>query len=199
MGAGGRSLAEMLRSYLEMKCPLTQCEWTVFDKNLVELAMKEHQLPARFAKFIPEDRVSEIQACVGELLGLHPSLWQLNKDVYETIIHLGGLGGAILVGRGGNLITKSLNNGFHIRLIGSPEQKIERVVKYYNIPYSEAKQFVKRQDSARRKWVKDHFNVDVEDPENYDVVINTDRMPIEDAAKMVSTLIRKRYPAGIGA
>jgi|GEM_PF-2962293 len=65
-GAGGHSLSELLYGYLDMKCPLPESDWTVFDKDLVQAAMEEHGLPQRFGKYLAEKRVSEIKSLIGD-------------------------------------------------------------------------------------------------------------------------------------
>lgn len=198
-GAGGRSLGQMLQAYLDMKCGLPYGDWTVFDRNLVETAMKEHGLPKRFARYLPERRVSELSAIVGELLGLHPPLWELNQHVYETLIHLANIGGVILIGRGAHIVTRKLRNGLHLRLVGSLEARAKRAALYYKMPLSQARNFVEREDKARRSWVKDNFNEDIDDPSCYDLTINSDSLSMEDVASLVGCFMKKRFPQLPGA
>lgn len=194
-GAGGRSLGKMLQAYLDMKCSLSEGDWTVFDRNLVETAMKEHGLPRRFAQYVPESRVSELSAIVGELLGLHPPLWELNQHVYETLIHLANLGGVILVGRGAHVVTRRLRTGLHLRLVGSVENRAKRAALYYKMSLAQARTFVEHEDKARRLWVKDNFNEEIDDTTKYDLTLNTDSLSMEDAASMVGCFLKKHFPA----
>lgn len=99
-GAGARTLGQRLQRLLDADMPLVENQWTLFDRDLVQTAMREHGLPERFARYLPEAHVSEIGSLISELLGLHPPIWELNQDVFETLIHLANLGGVILVGRG---------------------------------------------------------------------------------------------------
>ena len=192
--AGGRSLGKMLQAYLDMRCSLPEGDWTLFDRNLVETSMKEHGLPRRFAKYLPESRVSELSAIVGELLGLHPPLWELNQHVYETLIHLANIGGVILVGRGAHIVTRKLKYGFHLRLVGSLENRAKRAALFYKMALPQAQNFVEHEDKARRLWVKDNFNEDIDNPTRYHLTINTDNLSMEDAASMVGSYLQKRYP-----
>ena len=83
--------------------------------------MEDHDLPERVARFMPEDRASEISDTMEELFGLHPPSWLLVRKVTETILHLAELGNVILIGRGAAVITANLDHVFHVRLIGSLE------------------------------------------------------------------------------
>ena len=194
-GARGHSLSELLHGYLDMKWPLPESDWTVFDKDLVQAAMEEHGLPQRFGKYLAEKRVSEIKSLIGELTGLHPPLWDLNQLVFESLLHLGHIGGVILIGRGSHIITRKLHNGLHLRLVGSLEQRVKRVVDYRQIPANEAKSLIKKEDRARRLWIKDNFNEAIDDPLAYDLTINTDTLSVEDVASLVGCFITKRHAA----
>ena len=194
-GAGGHTLSKMLQGYLDMKWPLPKSDWTVFDKDLVQSAMKEHGLPQRFAKYLPEKRISEITSLIGELAGLHPPLWDLNQLVFESLLHLGNIGGVVLIGRGSHIVTRRLHNGLHLRLVGGMDQRVKRVVDYHKIPVKEAKSFIKKEDRARRLWIKDNFNEAIDDPLAYHLTINTDKLSMEDVASLVGCFIKKRHPA----
>src|ERR1041385_5918223 len=109
-GAGGVPIAEHLAEYLQSHGPKPQRPWTVFDKNLVEQVLKDHDLPQEIARYMPEDRISQILDMVEEVLGLHPASWTLLHQTTETILHLAELGNVIMVGRAANVITAQLDN-----------------------------------------------------------------------------------------
>lgn len=122
-GSGAHSVAEKLAVLLQAQTPKDACPWTVFDKNLVDKVVQEHDLPERVARFMPEDRTSAISDTMEELFGLHPPSWLLVRKVTETVLHLAELGNVILIGRGGALVTASLSHVFHVRLVGSLKRR----------------------------------------------------------------------------
>ena len=196
-GAGARSLGRQLQGMLETIWPLHENEWTVFDRNLVQTAMREHGLPERFARYLPEGHVSEIGSIIGELLGLHPPIWELNQDVFETLIHLANLGGVILVGRGSHVVTRKLPHGFHLRLVAREETRVKRAAEFYKISKKEAVDFIQYEDKARGIWVKENFDEDINDPSCYDLCINTDRISVEDAAILVVEEMKRKFPVPV--
>ena len=78
-GSGGSAVAKELAKYLQVHVPNGACPWTVFDRNLVEKVLEDHHLPARLARFMPENRVSEIEDFLDELLGVHPKSLRFRK------------------------------------------------------------------------------------------------------------------------
>jgi len=66
-GSGGSAVAKELAKYLQAHVPNGACPWTVFDRDLVERVLEDHHMPARLARFMPENRVSEIEDLLDEL------------------------------------------------------------------------------------------------------------------------------------
>src|SRR5262245_23097114 len=121
-GSRGYEVAETLAKYLQARTA-SEVPWTVFDRNLVERVLADHHLPGQLARFMPEDRHSEIENILGDVLGVHPPSPSLVAKTTETILHLAELGNVILLGRGANIITSRLSYVFHVRLIGSLERR----------------------------------------------------------------------------
>src|SRR5581483_7758819 len=72
-GAGGSAVAHALVERLEAE----HGQWAVYSANLMDEMLLSAGLPPRLARFLPEDRISEIEATIGEIIGLHPNLWTL--------------------------------------------------------------------------------------------------------------------------
>lgn len=194
-GAGGTVVAHGLAKRLQEMAPPGSAPWTVFDKNLVQKMLEEHNLPSRLAQFIPEDRVSGIQDAVEELLGLHPPSWSLLRQMTETVLHLAELGHVILLGRGANVITAHLPHVLQVRLTGSPERRARRVMEVHKIGAKAAAAFLKKQDAARKRFLRRNFHRDPDDPLLYHVVLNTDLVGFEEAVDVIAGLVRVRYRA----
>lgn len=191
-GSGAWLVAEKLAEYLQKHAPAEGCRWTVFDKELVEKVLEDHNLPRKLAQFMPEDRVSAIEDMMQEVLGLHPPSWTLATQTTETILKLAELGNVILIGRGANVITAKLPHVFHVRLVGSLERRVARVQELTKLDHKAALEFIEKADRGRHRYLKEHFNAEVEDPLWYDFVINTDRIACDDAAWIIGEAMLKR-------
>ena len=73
-GAGAVTVAGLLAERLQKG---TSAKWAVFDRNLVERVIEDHEMPVRMRRFLPEDSQSAIASAVEEIFGLHPSVWTL--------------------------------------------------------------------------------------------------------------------------
>lgn len=189
-GAGGHSVAARLAERLNLQSPPEACPWTVFDKNLVEKVLEEHHLPGRLARFMPEDRISEMADTMDELFGLHPPSWTLVRQTADTILHLAELGNVILLGRGAHVITRRLDFMLHVRLVGALENRVRNVQQTEGLEAKAAQDWVNRQDLGRRRYLKKYFNCDIEDPLLYHLVINTDLVPYDEAARLIAEAVQ---------
>ncbi|MEO6002523.1 MAG: cytidylate kinase family protein [Opitutus sp.] len=186
-GSGGSSLARILNATSE-----SNESWHVYEGNLTVQMLQQNRLPSRLARYLPEDRIAEPDASIGEMIGLHPNLWELVQKTNQTVRQLAGAGHVILVGRGANFATADLVGGFHVRLIASVEHRASYLARRYGISESEARAHNDRCDAARRRYVRATFNTDVTDPAAYHLTINTGQITLTDAAQLIWSQLRAR-------
>jgi len=191
-GAGATSLGQQLVPLLNQELDEGANGWVFLDKDLLTQALLHHQLPAQLADYLPEDRISETKAAIGELMGLHPSLWQLEEQIAAAILQLAHVGRVIFAGRGSHHITRSVPGGLHLRLIASLDQRVTRMASALLCTRDEALALIEKNDLARRRYVRAHFDQDLEDSHHYDLVINTDRLQPAAAARIVVTALHER-------
>jgi cytidylate kinase len=86
-------------------------------------------------------------------------------------------------------------HGLHVRLVSPVEARARYLAQLYNISEAEARVYNARCDAARRRYVKAYFDTDVAAPTAYDLVINTGRVSLEEAARLICAHVRVRVPA----
>lgn len=187
-GSGGRTVASQLAEYLAPHAPYG-CHWTIFDHELIKKVLEDHGLPARLAEFLPESSKPRLREMMSTLRGKLPSTTKLIEQTVETIWHLAEGGYVILVGRAANVVTARLPNVFHVRLVGSLENRIERVEEVYDFDRRAAEEYIRTQDTAKRNYLKEYFGQDIDDAQLYHLVINTDRIPYGETAKLIADAV----------
>ena len=190
-GSGAVTLAGGLAEYLNKETRVKERPWEVFDKTLIRQVLGDHDLPERLERYMPEDSPKHVKDALGDMLGLHPPNWELVRYTGETIYRLAKKGKCILVGRGANIITRDLPNAFHLRLIGSLEQRLIHCQDYYGIDKAEAGELIKKQDRARRRYLLAYYDIEIDDPTNYHLVINMDRYTRQALVRFVGDLVSK--------
>jgi cytidylate kinase len=138
---------------------------------------------------MPEDRISAISDTMEELFGLHPPSWLLVRKVTETVLHLAELGNVIVIGRGGAVVTANLSHVLHVRLVGSLEKRVKRLQELRPVNRDAALQLIQQEDRGHERYLKKHFNRDINDPLLYDLVINTDRVTYDEAARLIADAV----------
>ncbi len=197
-GAGGHIVASELADYLKTHSA-THHEWTVFDQNLVEKVLEDHRVQKRFAGYMEESHKSMLRDSVEEWMGLHPSTWTMVQQTNATILRLAQLGHVILVGRGGVVITRKLKNVYHVRLVASLESRIAYGQKYYGLDRKASLDFIKKRDAGRKRYLKDNFDADIDDPLLYHITINTDLVTYDETVRLIGDEVIKRFALGAGA
>lgn len=187
-GAGGRSVANKLADILNEKPQ--SAPWTVFDKNIVDVVLKEHDLPDRLSQYMTESAAGSVEDFVGELLGLHPATDTLVKKTNKTIVALAKMGNTIIVGRGGNYLTRGLKSGFHARLVASVDVRCKRIQDLHKGSERAAKELVEQTDADRKEYMREYFDENIDDVLSYDCVINTTWISYDDAARMIADRIK---------
>jgi cytidylate kinase len=187
-GCGAAIVAERLADYLQQKVGDNR-SWEVFDRNLMDKVLEDHDLPVCLAQFMPEDRVSQIENILADVFDVHPPVQTMVYQSTETILKLADLGNVILIGRGGNMITARLRHVLHVRLVAPLEMRVEHAHEYYNLTEHEAHKFCLSQDRARERYLKKYFNADINNPMFYHLVINTGLVGYDVAAKLIGEAV----------
>ena len=105
--------------------------------------LEDHKLPLQLEQFMTEDVRLPIEDIVEEVLGLHPPAWSLVRDTTKTILRLAALGHAVVVGRGGNIVTARLPNVFHVRLVAPYLTRVHFEAEKYHLTNAEAAKLVR--------------------------------------------------------
>ena len=77
-------------------------------------------------------------------------------------------------------------------IYNSEEDKINRVVKYYNISKNDAKKEIDKINKLRENHYKYYTESNWKDANNYDIMINSDVIGIERAAELICNLIKNK-------
>lgn len=195
-GAGAHALAEKLIDRLNQE--QHDVPWALFDDNLVQQVLRDHDLPSELERYMREDSVAEVSEFIEVSLGLHPHTDALVSKINATIIALARMGHVVIVGRGGHVLTRALRGGLHLRLISEFERRRDYIAEVYGLDPRVAGERITALDAGRRAYVKRHFNADVTDARTYDLVVNTATQSLDDVACMVAArLVPVSVQAGI--
>jgi len=117
------------------------------------------------------------------------------RHLTKVIGAIGEQGGALIIGRGANLILPP-DETLRVRFIAPLETRIRNMSQEAGIDEQEARKQILLKDAERRDSVKRNFKVDIEDPAYYDLVINTEFLEAEQIVGILgSSLKYKKIPS----
>ena len=190
--AAAEEISEILMDLLKPRTKNPDLQWAIFDKNLIEKVIEDHNLPEKISDYITEEKHSFLNSIMNELFGIHPSPLTLVQKTAKTILQIAQMGNCIIVGRAANIITRNLENTYHIRIIAPLKKRIEQVRMYFDFSEDEAKKFIEKEDEKRREYVKHYFHKNIDDSSIYDLVINTERQTLDETAQIIAYAVMKK-------
>jgi len=108
-GSGASTIVKLVAQRLDHDRPGDPpFPWTVFDRNLVTMILKDHDLFKENRGIHAEDSRFRISEAFEYLLGLHPPGWTLREYTKQTIRKLASNGNVILLGRAAPIITANM-------------------------------------------------------------------------------------------
>jgi cytidylate kinase len=190
-GAYGTTIAEMLAEYLSKRERRRDAVWAIFDKELIKKVIDDNKFPGKYEQYFSEYAMPAIQDIMEDLLRVHPPHETLVRKMSETILKLSSLGYVIILGSGGNIITQKIPNGIHVRLICSLDKRVVHMKEVLGISEKEARDHVIKEDRAREDYIKKYFHKNIEEVSLYDIVINMDTVPLDDAVRIIGEMVLK--------
>lgn len=182
-GAEAFPLAETLQGLLEKK---TGDSWTIFDKGLIEKISRETSLSENLLT-----NMGDASKAFDALVTMIPGL-STHSDAYQVlaryVIRIAMDGNAILIGRGGAILTQHLPNCFHFRLVAPLEYRTRSVQQRLNITYEEAKSLVVENQNTRERFIENLLNVSISDTRFYHAVINSSKSNSSNIARGILCL-----------
>jgi cytidylate kinase len=125
--------------------------------------------------------------------GAYLPTWEMPLD---NIQYLAGLefvikrlasGSSIVVrGRGSQFILKDYPGALHILVVAPLALRIKRIMESSAIKETEARKEIEHSDSSHREFARRYFHASLEDPVNYDLVINTEHFSVDDATGLIA-------------
>lgn len=184
-GAGGLTVGTLLRDRLQAEDKQARSPWLWFDRDLLAKVVEQHHLPKVVAHTMDQSHYHGLLKWIDDMVGQYPSWSTLVRKTNETIVFLARLGNVILVGRGANILTRDLQGGLHVRLIGSKAKRTAHIMDYFKLTRLEAEKYIAREERGRSMYVKDIFGADIQDAHGYDLTINTDHVGYDEAVTIV--------------
>jgi len=181
-GSGGNILAERLSE---------QLDFDLFYQHFIHSMAESAHVSVRLLETLDEKGVSVLEEWIDSLVDKH-HLWpdRYLQHLMKILGTIGKHGRAVIVGRGANFLLPP-EKRLSVRVIAPLEVRIKNVAREYNVSVEDAKTRILKTESDRKAFIKKYYNGDIKNPLNYDLIINTGTLSIDDGANAVKgALIR---------
>ena len=129
-----------------------------------------------------------------DLLGLRPSSESRQHfltSISEVMHELAAQGDCVFVGRAGQMILRDYPGVLHVKVIAPARLRIERIAAVQGIDLEAANAQVLASDRSRRNYLKRYYQARWDDPELYDLIVNTSRLAPGDAACLICQAMKQ--------
>lgn len=124
-----------------------------------------------------------VPALLERLFSNKPKIYldRLQSVIYEVAKK----GNVVFFGRGGKFLLHSFDCALHILVTGSMEKRIQRVMEENRAGREVAEKMISHSDHDKRAFIRFAYDEDMLNPRLYDLVLNTDKLSIDSAVKMI--------------
>ena len=196
--SGGSDIAQLVARALG---------WTVIDNEFVDEVARRAGLPAaevaqrdERAPGLLERLARTLAVASPELFITGPSLPQVERDE-ATIVQLteriireaAAEGRVVLVGRGAQAILARHPDALHVYVVGAKPWRLQQAVERLGVDPAKVEKTLEETDRRRDQYVRTNYGRTRQEPVNYDLVVNAERLGFEGAAALVVAEARRRW------
>jgi cytidylate kinase len=171
--------------------------WHLYDKEIVnEIANNSHVREELVRKLDEKFQNLAYQMIISSILDMfrmpestHFGSEDYHESLLKTLAAIAAHGNAVLVGRGSNFALQWTEHGIHVRIVGSFDVRLGRIIESSHVHPEEARRHLQEADSERREFIKYHYKQDYDDVHFYHAVFNTDQLTVEQVVDSIYSLV----------
>jgi cytidylate kinase len=114
-----------------------------------------------------------------------PASDELRGLIRSVIEETAAAGSAVIVAHAASLALAGRDDVLRVLVTASAQTRAQRLASTPGIDEKQAARAIKQSDAGRADYIKRFYSVNAELPTHYDLVINTDRLTPEDAARLI--------------
>ena len=181
-GSGGRYIGKLVSEKLGIK---------LYDKELIEKMSANTGLSEQYIEENEQKRTILDNFNNGYYAGLNNSD-ELFVQESNLIKEIANNGSCVIIGRCADFILKENKNVIKIFISSSMEDKINRATKYYGMEEDKAEKEILKINKLRANHYKYYTERNWNDPENYDICINSDSIGIEKSVEIICNMVNNK-------
>ncbi len=173
-GSGGDEIAELVASQAGLR---------LADRLIVEQMAQRTGVPLAAVQLFDDTIPGAVESLLAEWQSSLSHMAYLRRLVH-TLLSLEHQDNVVMVGRGAAFVLQNPGT-FHARIIAPLPCRVARLVDSEGVSPLLAERHLRRSDEDRQRFVRQSFGADIDNPEHYDLMLNTAEMSSEAAAEMI--------------
>ena len=114
-----------------------------------------------------------------------PASDELRRSIRSAIEDTASAGSVVIVSHAASLALAAREDVLRVLITASPKTRQERLAASLGVDEKEAARAVNRSDAGRADYIKRFYGIGSELPTHYDLVISTDRLTPDAAARLI--------------
>ena len=187
-GSGGRTIGKQLAEKLG---------WKYYDKELVKQVAEETGFDPAYIEDVGEysthknalSYLFSSPGVPGVMKGMSAAdfLWVMQRSV---ILKLADEEPCVIVGRCADYVLRDREDAFHVFVHAPAAYKADRIVRLYGESDKSPEARLKEKDKRRRNNYKHYTNQEWGVAQNYDLTLNTGKIPIEKCVEIIAEMVK---------
>lgn len=124
---------------------------------------------------------------------------EIYRDILERVVYqVASEGQGVIVGHGSQVLLREFSCAFHVRVHAGVSSRIQRLQERQGLTQEAADRLVRKMDDQHEGFFRYAFQLDMESPDLYDLVINTEKMLPDTAATVIAQAARSEEFSACG-
>src|ERR1044071_2624180 len=201
-GAGGSEVARRVAAELD---------WRLVDNELIDRVAARAGLPPEEVARKEERAPGFVERLARALARSAPELFlrsaeRVPEPEEATLVRVTDTGVAevpaegrvVMVGRAAAAVLRSEHDALHVKLVAPEPFRLRAAAARFGTDPRETESRLHDTDAARARYQRQHYGHDWDDPGNYHMVLNTERLGYDGATDIIVACARRRWLSGGG-
>ena len=170
MGSGGEVIARRVADTMNIE---------LYDDRKLQQTAVEMGIPAEDLKSLDE-KAPGFFDCI---LSKKPEMY---VDLMESVVYgVAHNGTGVILGHGSQILLRDFGCALHVNIHATGSSRLKYIMEQRGLSKEAAEKFIRKSDSQQKGFFRYAFHMDWNDPSLYDLVINTEKMGIDSAVKLI--------------
>lgn len=182
VGSGGGEVARKLAE---------RVGWPLFDREVLRYMAGDDAVRKRLYETMDERDIGFVEESLRSFTSTEIKRNDYFHRLTETILTITRQGNAIFLGRGADLVLPR-GAGLRVRTVSLPAACVQRYALEQSTDTVQAARDLARIERDRSRFLHQHFNVELDTPDRFDMVLNLAAVGIDEAVHLIAEMIKVR-------